>query len=514
MRYPIGIQTFDKIRTDNYVYVDKTAMIYELAHGSGQYYFLSRPRRFGKSLLISTMDAYFSGRKELFDGLAIAELEKEWAEYPVLRIDFSAKSYTSHLDLEQQFDKKLSALEQQYGVENKYTLPDVRFQNLIEGVYKKTGKQVVILIDEYEKPIVDNLDNPELMETFRRIMQGFYSVIKGYDQYIRFGFLTGVTKLGKLSVFSGLNNLQDISMDARYVGICGITEGELKSYFGESVAELARANNLSTEECYRKLAKKYDGYHFIEDSEGIYNPFSLINVFNTGRFRDYWYATGTPDFLVRYLKAGKFKLNNLSNMKASPSLLTGSNYSSPDPVTLMYQAGYLTIVGYDERFGKYVLDYPNDEVRSGFLESLSHVFAPKLANGEFSADSFVEDICAGDIEGFMTRFTAFLADNSYLVQGDLELYFQNTMSIMLKMMGFYVRTEYYTSNGRIDIVFETDKYVYIIELKRDCDPEAALGQIEEKGYDKPFLASGKEIFKLGINFSSETRTVDGWKMSR
>ena len=218
---------------------------------------------------------------------------------------------------------------------------------------------------------MDNLDNPELMETFRRIMQGFYSVIKGYDQYIRFGFLTGVTKLGKLSVFSGLNNLQDISMDARYVGICGITEGELKSYFGESVAELARTNNLSTEECYRKLAKKYDGYHFIEDSEGIYNPFSLINVFNTGRFRDYWYATGTPDFLVRYLKAGKFKLNNLSNMKASPSLLTGSNYSSPDPVTLMYQAGYLTIVGYDERFGKYVLDYPNDEVRSGFLESLS-----------------------------------------------------------------------------------------------------------------------------------------------
>ena len=513
MRYPIGIQTFEDIRNGGYVYVDKTRRIFELAHGSGKYYFLSRPRRFGKSLLISTMDAYFSGRKELFEGLAIAELEKEWVEYPVLRIDFASKAYVAPIDLEQQLDRQLSSLEQEFGVEKRYTLPDVRFQNLIEEVYKKTGRQVVILIDEYEKPIVDNLDNPELMEIFRRTMQGFYSVMKGFDRYIRFGFLTGVTKLGKLSVFSGLNNLQDISMSARYVDICGITEKELKSYFSESVKELAEANSLSEEECYRKLAKKYDGYHFRNGTPGIYNPYSLINVLNDLEFRDYWYATGTPDFLVRYLKSGDFMLDDISKELVPVEALTGTNYQSPDPITIMYQAGYLTIKDYDPAFELYTLDYPNDEVRNGFTNSLADLFAPKLRRGEFASTWFMRDLLKGDIEGFMTRFTAFLSDNSYLVQGDLELYFQNTMSIMLKMLGFYVRTEYYTSNGRIDIVFETDKYVYIIELKRDTDPQTALQQIEEKGYDKPFLASGKRIFRLGINFSSETRTVDGWVMA-
>lgn len=512
MRYPIGIQTFDKIRTDNYVYVDKTAMIYELAHGSGQYYFLSRPRRFGKSLLISTMDAYFSGRKELFEGLAIADMEKDWTEYPVLRIDFTGTAYTAINDLNYKLESTLSMYEAKYSCPKTVDGYSTRFENLIREVCQKTGRQVVILIDEYDKPIVDNLDNTELMETFRRIMQGFYSVIKASDQYISFGFLAGVTKLGKLSVFSGLNNLQDISMNARYVDICGITEKELKSYFSESIKELAEANNLHLDECYKKLAKRYDGYHFIEHSEGIYNPFSLINVFNTCRFQDYWYATGTPDFLVRYLKAGEFRLDDISKELMPVEALTGANYRSPDPITIMYQAGYLTIKDYDPSFELYTLDYPNDEVRNGFTNSLADLFAPKLRRGEFACTWFMRDLLKGDIKGFMTRLTAFLADNSYLVQGDLELYFQNTMSIMLKMLGFYVRTEYYTSNGRIDIVLETDKYVYIIELKRDTDPQTALKQIQEKGYDKPFLASGKEIFSLGINFSSETRTVDGWVM--
>ncbi|MGM9764441.1 MAG: AAA family ATPase [Candidatus Cryptobacteroides sp.] len=513
MRYPIGIQTFEDIRNGGYVYVDKTRRIFELAHGSGKYYFLSRPRRFGKSLLISTMDAYFSGRRELFDGLAIADLEKEWVEYPVLRIDFTGTAYTELNGLNYKLESTLSMYETQYSCPKTVDGYSTRFENLIRKVCRKTGRQVVVLIDEYDKPIVDNLDNPELMESFRRVMQGFYSVIKASDQYIRFGFLTGVTKLGKLSVFSGLNNLQDISMDEDFVDICGMTEDEIRNCFHEGVVSLAEKNNMSVELCYEQLERRYDGYHFCYDSVGVYNPFSLLNALNKRRFGDYWYETGTPDFLVRYLKAGKYKLNNLSDMRVGASVLTGANYSSPDPITLMYQAGYLTIAGYDERFRKYILDYPNEEVRTGFLESLSLVFAPKLVNGEFAADCFVEDICNGDIESFMNRFTAFLADNSYLVQGDLELYFQNTMSIMLKMMGFYVTTEYHTSNGRIDIVFETDKYVYIIELKRDTDPQTALRQIEEKGYDKPFLASGKEIFKLGINFSSETRTVDGWKIA-
>lgn len=514
MRYPIGIQTFKDIRDGGYVYVDKTRHIYNLAYGSGKYYFLSRPRRFGKSLLLSTMDSYFSGRKDLFDGMAIAGLENDWVEYPVLRIDFTGKSYTTPLDLDEYLDKQLGSMELRFGIDNDFTLPDVRLQSIIEAAYNKTGKQVVILIDEYEKPIIDNLDNPELMEIYRRKMQGFYSVLKNSDQYIRFAFLTGVTKLGKLSVFSGLNNITDISMDPRYIDICGITEKELKSYFDESVAELAVVNKLTVDECYAKLAKRYDGYHFIENSVGIYNPYSLINVLDSKRFHDFWYETGTPDFLVRYLRSGGYNLNDISKEDVSIVTLIGANYQSPAPITLMYQAGYLTIKGYNPEFNTFYLDYPNDEVKNGFMFSLSEMFAPKLRQGKFSVYSFIRDVRNGDVEAFMARFTAFLADNSYLVQGDLELYFQNTMSIMLKMMGFYVETEYYTSNGRIDIVFETDKYVYIIELKRDTDPEAALKQIEEKGYDQPFLASGKQIFKLGINFSSETRTVDGWKLAR
>ena len=509
MLYPIGIQSFEEIRNGGYVYVDKTAIIYRLT-STGKYYFLSRPRRFGKSLLVSTMEAYFSGRKELFKGLAMEYLEKEWTEYPVLHLDLTGSRYTSVSDLIEKLDQHLSAWESTYGVTDKRNDPSARFSDVIDNACIKTGQKVVILIDEYEKPIIDNIDNPELMEQFRRELQGFYSVIKGKDNAIRFAFLTGVTKLGKMSIFSGLNNLNDISMDARYADICGISEQELKSYFGESVKTLAEMNGLSEEECYKKLASMYDGYHFHYRSPGIYNPFSLLNTFNANEFRMYWFETGTPTFLVRYLKQGNYNLDNIAKNDVAVETLTGANYVSPAPITLMYQAGYLTIKDYDQRFNTYNLDYPNEEVKSGFLNSLSHLYAPALAGGELSVYQFIRDIEKGNTKSFLDRLTAFFAGNSYMIQGDLELYFQNVMSIMLKMMGLYVKTEYQTSNGRIDIVFDTDKYVYIIELKRDESAEVALKQIEEKGYDKPFLASGKQIIKLGINFSSETKTIDGW----
>ena len=509
MLYPIGIQSFEEIRSGGYVYVDKTALIYRLT-STGKYYFLSRPRRFGKSLLVSTMEAYFSGRKELFEGLAMESLEKEWTEYPVLHLDLTGSSYTDISQLKIGLDQHLRKWESLYDVTPVSEDLSSRFKDVIDAAYQKTGQKVVILIDEYEKPIIDNIDNPELMEQFRRELQGFYSVIKGKDNAIRFAFLTGVTKLGKMSIFSGLNNLNDISMDARYSDICGISEQELKSYFGESVRTLAGMNGLSEEDCYKKLASMYDGYHFCEDSIGVYNPFSLLNTFNSGKFRMYWFETGTPTFLVRYLKQGNYNLDNISKNDVAVETLTGANYVSPAPITLMYQAGYLTIKDYDQRFNTYNLDYPNEEVKSGFLNSLSHLYAPALAGGELSVYQFIRDIEKGDIESFMNRLTAFFAGNSYMIQGDLELYFQNVMSIMLKMMGLYVKTEYQTSNGRIDIVFDTDKYVYIIELKRDESAETALKQIEEKGYDKPFLANGKQIIKLGINFSSETKTIDGW----
>ena len=509
MLYPIGIQSFSEIREGGFVYVDKTAQVYDLA-STGKYYFLSRPRRFGKSLLVSTMEAYFSGRKELFKGLAMEGLEQEWKEYPVLHLDLTGSKYSDVEDLREKLDQHLISWEREYGVKEKFEDSGVRFSAVIDAAYRKTGEKVVILIDEYEKPIVDNIDDEPLMEKFRRELQGFYSVIKGRDASIRFAFLTGVTKLGKMSIFSGLNNLNDISMDPKYQDICGISESELKSCFGDSVVELASANGISSEECYAKLKRLYDGYHFNEDATGVYNPFSLLNTFKSNKFRMYWFETGTPTFLVRYLKKGRYNLDNISKNKVSVETLTGTNYVSPAPITLMYQAGYLTITGYDERFNAYTLDYPNEEVKSGFLNSLSQLYAPALTDGEFSVYSFVDDIEKGDVEGFMNRFTAFLSGNDYEIQGDLELYFQNTMSIMLKMMGLYVKTEYHTSRGRIDIVFDTDNYVYIIELKRDLDPQAALRQIDEKGYDKPFLASGKQIIKLGVNFSSETHTVDGW----
>ena len=510
MLYPIGIQNFSEIREGGYVYVDKTAQIYSLS-STGKYYFLSRPRRFGKSLLVSTMEAYFQGRKELFKGLAIEKLEKNWTASPVLHLDLTGNRYLTVADLYEKFELHLDRWETLYGRQGNYVSPSSRFDAVIDSAYQKTGQKVVILIDEYDKPVVDNIDNPELMDSFRRELQGFYSVIKNKDGFIRFAFLTGVTKFGKMSIFSGLNNLTDISMDLEYSDICGVSEDELKSYFNDSVEKLAENNGLSKDECYAKLKLMYDGYHFSEDTTGVYNPFSLLSTFKAGKFRMYWFETGTPTFLVRYLKQGKYNLDNISKNDVPANALTGTNYVSPAPITLMYQTGYLTIKGYDSRFNAYNLDYPNEEVAAGFLHSLSQLYAPALIGDEFSVYSFVDDIERGDVDSFMTRFTAFLSGNDYEIQGDLELYFQNTMSVMLKMMGLYVKTEYHTSRGRIDIIFDTDKYVYIIELKRDQSPEIALKQIEEKGYDKPFLASGKQIIKLGINFSSETHTVDAWK---
>jgi hypothetical protein len=512
MLYPIGIQSFSDIRERGFVYVDKTAAIYKMA-SSGKFYFLSRPRRFGKSLLVSTMEAYFKGRKELFKGLAIENLEKEWEEYPVLHFDFSGKSYSQQDSLSDVLNIQLKQMEGDFEVDVISDACDSRLKGIIGAAYKKTGHKVVILVDEYDKPIIDNLTRPELRESFRETLEGFYGALKTNDNFIHFGFLTGVTKIGKMSVFSGLNNLNDVSMDDCYADICGISEMELREYFDESVQGLALKYGIAKEECYERLAMMYDGYHFCENSIGVYNPFSLFNTFSKMKFGEYWFRTGTPSFLVQYLKYGHYLLEDIPTTRIPADSLSGSCYDSPEPVTLMYQSGYLTIKDYNEQYSEYNLDYPNEEVKSGFLKSLSQYFAPALSKGSLSATAFVDDIKKGDVEGFMNRFTAFLSGNSYQIQGELELYFQNTMAIMFKMMGLYVKTEYQTSNGRIDIVIETDKYVYIMELKRDQSPDVALRQIEEKGYDKTFLASGKTIIKLGINFSSQTRTVDGWKVA-
>ena len=420
MLYPIGLQNFEKIRKEGYLYVDKTGLIYPMALQGG-YYFLSRPRRFGKSLLVSTMEAYFSGKKELFDGLAIAELEKDWIQHPVFRMDLSGKTYDSPEVLQQVFDASLCEWEKQYGIDNKYSVPGIRFGQVIEAAYAQTGRRTVILIDEYDKPIMDNLGNEQLADIFRSQLQGFYSVMKAKDACIKFGFLTGVTKMGKLSVFSGLNNLIDISMDARYTGICGISEKELRRYFPESVTQLAQANGLTLEKCYAELARWYDGYHFCENTPGMYNPFSLLNTFDSLRFKEYWYQTGTPSFLVRYLSAGQYDLNDVSGVKASSFDLSGVNALRPNIITLLYQTGYLTIRDYNRNIDRYTLDYPNKEVEDGFLDALSNYYTPVIrSKSSLSVDKFVEDIQSGNVEMLMRRFTAFFADMDYQIMGDDE----------------------------------------------------------------------------------------------
>jgi len=514
MLYPIGIQSFEDIRRGGYVYVDKTELIYKLA-ATGKYYFLSRPRRFGKSLLVSTMEAYFQGKKELFEGLAIASLEKDWVEYPVLHLDLSGVAYNQEDVIEKVLDNALCKWEREYGSENNSDIPGIRFGNVIEAAYRKTGRQVVILIDEYDKPVIDNLDRPELQDKMRETLRGFYGVMKGHGGFIRFAFLTGVTKLGKMSVFSDLNNLTDISMDARYTDICGISEADLKDYFSESVRELAEANGLSDDECRQKLALMYDGYHFHQISMGVYNPFSLLNTFDVKEFKEYWFETGTPSFLVKVMRKTSYDVTRLSGDLVGSSLLTDVNTAFLNPVPLLYQSGYLTIKGFDPRFNLYTLGFPNMEVKDGFLNFLLGYYAPVQSDSTNTLISLMSmDVEAGNPESFMTRLDTLFSRTNYQIQADCEKDFQYAMYIIIELMGEYVETERTTSNGRIDILIKTKDYVYVIEIKTDSTPDEALAQIEERGYARPFADDHRKIFKIGVNFSTANRRIDGWKVVR
>lgn len=513
MLYPIGIQNFEKIREGGYIYVDKTAMIYDLVK-SGTYYFLSRPRRFGKSLLISTMEAYFKGKKELFKGLAIENLEKDWIEYPVLHLDLNGSQYIEPHDLDVVLGLHLDRWESEYGISSKYTQKSVRFQNIIDGVYAKTGKKVVILIDEYDKPIVNNIANQELTDYYRSVLQGFYSVLKAKDGHIRFGFLTGVSKIGKLSVFSGLNNLTDISMESEYSDICGISESDLHKYFEESVAELAVANQLSIDECYNKLKDMYDGYHFSEDADGMYNPFSILSTFRSKRFKEYWFETGTPTMLVNVMKQTSFDITTLSdNIVVPAAKLNGMQDIVNKPVSLFFQTGYLTIKGYDSEYNEYRLGFPNDEVKNGFLNFIYAYYVPvNPAEGNTTTSKLARALRAGDPVRFMQILEALFANTTYQIQGDSEKNFQYAMYIIMELLGEYVQAERSTSNGRIDLLLQTKDYIYIVEIKVDSSADMALQQIEEKGYAKPFVNDTRKIFKIGVSFSTANRRIEEWKV--
>lgn len=513
MIYPIGIQNFEKIRTEDFLYVDKTAEIYKLAK-EGRYYFMSRPRRFGKSLLVSTMEAYFSGRKELFSGLAIEKLEAEWKQHPVLHLDLSGVSYTDESVLERVLSDKLAKWETLYGAVNTSDILGLRFKEVIEAAYNKTGNQVAILIDEYDKPIIDNLGNEPTLSHLRSTLQGFYSVMKSMDARIRFGFLTGVTKIGKMSVFSGLNNLNDISMIPDYVDICGVSESELHEYFDESISELSSANEMSKEECYVKLKSMYDGYHFCEDSIGIYNPFSLLNTFQNKKFREYWFETGTPGFLVEVMRKTSFDVTTLENQTVDSTLMSNADAIFENPVPYLFQSGYLTITGYNDMFRLYQLGFPNQEVKNGFLNCLLKYYVPM--SPDMSGTTLIYQLWHSITEGnpklFMQILSSLFANTSYQIQGETEKDFQYAMYIISALLGEYVQVERTTGNGRIDLIIQTKEFIYIFELKVNADADVALRQIDEKGYARPFEGDSRKLFKIGVNFSTATRRIEDWKI--
>ena len=512
MKYPIGIQNFEKLINDGYVYVDKTALIYKLAT-SGNYYFLSRPRRFGKSLLISTMEAYFSGKRELFRGLALYDLEKDWTEYPILHLDLNSRLYENAESLRLELNKHLEMWEHLYGDEFKDRALEERFYHIISKAYEKTGQRVVILVDEYDKPMLQSIGNAALQDEYRNILKAFYSVLKTQDRYIRFAFLTGVTKFGKVSVFSDLNNLDDISMDERYIEICGITEQEIHDRFDDDVAALGQKYNITKEECYARLKKRYNGYHFETNTIGIYNPFSLLNTLNKLKFGDYWFETGTPSFLVQVLQNADYDLNDLQNEPVSADLINSVDSMARNPIPVIYQSGYLTIKGYDERFKRYNLGFPNEEVENGFIKYLLPLYTPvEEHKTEFYIINFIDDIEHGRIDSFLERLQTLFADGDYRITGKMEKYFQNSMYLIFKMMGFYVDVERTTCRGRIDIVMKTKDYIYVMELKLDGTAEDALRQIEDKGYAEPFRNDPRQIYMIGVNFSSETRGIEKWKI--
>lgn len=509
MKYPIGIQNFEKLRQDGYLYIDKTGLVYSLVQTSNCY-FLSRPRRFGKSLLLSILEAYFLGKKELFKGLAIEKLEQEWTVYPVLHLDLNIEKYDSIDNLTDILNVNLKLWEQTYGSDDAETSVSLRFAGIIRRAYKQTGRRVVVLVDEYDKPLLQSIGNKALQEEFRNTLKPFYGVLKSLDGCIRFALLTGVTKFGKVSVFSDLNNLDDISMNNQYATLCGITEKEIHTNIEEGIRSLASAQNLSYEETCVKLKEMYDGYHFTSDSEGIYNPFSLFNALKNKTFGNYWFETGTPTYLVELLKRNRYNLKDMTETVSSADVLN-SIYGDDEPIPVIYQSGYLTIKGYNPRFKTYRLGFPNKEVEEGFMNFLIPYYTPiKKEKTAFSIENFVEEIERGDIDSFFRRLQSFFADTPYELVRDRELHYQNVLFIVFKLIGLYVKAEYHTSQGRIDLALQTDKYIYVMEFKLEGSAEEALRQIEEKQYALPFASDKRQVFQIGINFSSQTRNIEKW----
>ena len=520
MKYPIGIQSFDRIIEDGYVYIDKTDMVYNLVR-EGSIYFLSRPRRFGKSLLVSTLKNYFLGRKELFRGLKIDRLEKEWNAYPVFHIDFNGSNFTKQGVLEDRINSYVSDWEKQYNLSDQAfigTDPGNRFIRVLKAAHEQSGHRAVVLIDEYDKPILDVLDvDKALEEEHRNILKGFYSVFKAADEHLQFVFLTGVTKFSQVSVFSGFNQPKDISMHAKFETICGITQKELEDHFKEPIENMAKIYRCSYEEMMDMLKAQYDGYHFCDLMTDIYNPFSLLNAFDAQRISDYWFKSGTPTYLIRLLAHSDEQMDDITGKYYAPKEFIDYKADVEQPLPMIYQSGYLTIKDFDLRRNMFLLDYPNNEVKDGFLS----LVAANYFNTKESVDSWTREAAFqledGKLEEFRSGLTAFLAGIPYTMrrkenERERERYFHYTFYLIMRLISVYtVYTEKVQSQGRVDCIVETRDFVYIFEFKLDGKADEALRQIEEKGYAKEYEADKRRIYRIGAVFSSETGTIADWK---
>ena len=511
--YPIGIQTFSKIREGNYLYIDKTAYVYRMTHSASSYMFLSRPRRFGKSLLTSTLHSYFSGRKDLFHGLAMEKLEKEWTEYPVLHFDMSTAKHADSEQLLQELNLKLYGYEQIYGRLEEEINPNQRLMGLIKRAYEQTGKKVVVLIDEYDAPLLDVVHERENLDVLRNIMRNFYSPLKACDPYLRYVFLTGITKFSQLSIFSELNNIENISMDEPYAAICGISEDEIRSQMEEDVDRLAKNLEVTPEEALMKLKENYDGYHFTYPSPDIYNPFSLLTAMEKGKIGSYWFGSGTPTYLIKMLDKFGVKPSEIGRKQLKSSAFDAPTETMTDAVPLLYQSGYITIKDYNKMLDLYTLDIPNKEVRLGLMESLlPHYVDNKTPEATTMVAYLFYDIQNGDMDAALHRLQEFLSTIPYCDNTKFEGHYQQVFYIIFSLLGYYVDVEVRTPRGRVDIVLRTKTTLYLMELKLDKSAGEAMEQIDLKNYPERFALCGLPVVKVAVSFDSERCTIGDWKI--
>lgn len=512
--YPIGIQTFEEIIKNNLLYIDKTEYIFRMTHTSGKYFFLGRPRRFGKSLLVSTFDSYFSGKKDLFAGLAIEKLEKDWTEYPVLHFDMSGGKHMEKEQLEDYLDYILKEQERKWGITNPPIGANNRLIELITTAYEKTGKQVVVLIDEYDAPMLDVAHEKESLDVLRNIMRNFYSPLKMCEPKLRFVFLTGITKFSQVSIFSELNNITNISMRDDYAGICGITKEELLGNMSEDINALAEAQGLSREEAISKLKENYDGYHFSPVSPDVFNPYSLLKCFDEKNFGAYWFASGTPTYLINMMKKFEVLPSDISRVEADESEFDAPTENMPTIMPLLYQSGYITIKDYDKEFNYYTLDVPNKEVKVGLTKALipSYVTPNTLATTN-TARRIAQSLAKQDMEGALQLLKTYLGTVPYCNDTRYEGHYQQVLYIIFSLLTDYlVDVEVHTPHGRVDIVMLSRTNLYIIEVKMNKDAQTAMQQIDLKDYRQRFALCGKPVVKVGINFDSDKGNIEDWEI--